>query len=145
MSGRAGAPGAVAAWARRRPKSCGGRVSAEAGQLRPASARPTPATRAARPPPPVSRVGSARNPPRQDAFSIIGWEVAALAGAPAARLGGRLAGRVGDQVSQLALVRAHFANTAEIRRLRARRDELFRRPPGERADLAEVERQLGER
>ncbi|HEY3111895.1 MAG TPA: hypothetical protein VGL23_24285, partial [Chloroflexota bacterium] len=82
---------------------------------------------------------------RRDAFSIVGWEVAALGAAGAASLGGRLSARPGDQAGQVALVRAHFANTAEIRRLRARRDELFGRPPGGRADLAEVERQLGER
>src|SRR5919197_1156096 len=79
---------------------------------------------------------------RRDAFSIVGWELAALTSAVWAQVRARPAGLPPDQAGQVALVRAHFANTAEIRRLRERRDDLFRRPPAERADLAEIERQL---
>jgi hypothetical protein len=79
------------------------------------------------------------------AFSIVGWEAAALTGALGMRVSGRPSGQPSDEADQVALVRAHFANTAEIRRLRERRDALFRRPAAERADLPDVERQIAER
>jgi hypothetical protein len=82
---------------------------------------------------------------RRAGFSIVGWEAAALIGAAGARVGGSPRGLPVDQDGRIALVRAHFANTAEIRRLRERRDDLFRHPAAERGDLADVERRLAER
>jgi hypothetical protein len=79
---------------------------------------------------------------RQQAFSIVGWEIAALY-AKAVGLTGTVER---DPDRRVGIVREHFLNVAEIRRLRGELDRLFARGRGaEGARLAEVERELGER
>jgi hypothetical protein len=70
---------------------------------------------------------------RREAFSIVGWEVGALLDKVA-----HVSGATSPPASQVEIVRAHFANAAEIRRLRERRDGLFARAE----DTGAVEREL---
>src|SRR5438093_3201537 len=83
------------------------------------------------------RVGLAAET-RQVAFSIVGWEIASLAekARPLLATTSSATTHARDE-DQQAAVRAHFANVAEIRRLRGRRDELFAR--GDRDVLVPVE------
>lgn len=80
---------------------------------------------------------------RQQAFSIVGWEVAALTSAAAQTLRPPVVPT--DEQARIALVREHFENTAEIGRLRQRRGELFERPADQRQGLAEIEASLARR
>lgn len=80
---------------------------------------------------------------RQSAFSILRWEVAALTRKASDAVQRRMAPLPTDPAAQVGLVRDHFANAAEIDRLRARRDALF--AAGDRAALPAVERELEER
>jgi hypothetical protein len=70
---------------------------------------------------------------RRAAFSIVGWEVGALLDKAA-----HASGATSPPERRVEIVRAHFANAAEIRRLRERRDALFARAEG----TAAVEREL---
>jgi hypothetical protein len=82
---------------------------------------------------------------RQVAFSVVGWEARALAAAAAAPLARQVAPTPTHEAERVALVRAHFANTDAIQKLRDRRDSLFQLPSAERDGLADVERQIQER
>jgi hypothetical protein len=87
------------------------------------------------------RVGLAATT-RQNGFSIVGWEMGALADKTAALVRSR-AELPTDDAARVRLAREHFENVAEIRRLRRRRDDLFAR--GDRPALAEVEAALVDR
>ena len=73
-------------------------------------------------------------------FSIVGWEVGALAEKAGAAVASQ---QPADPVGDVAAVRAHFDNVAELRRLRAQRDDLFARDA--RAELPGVEAKIDAR
>ena len=73
----------------------------------------------------------------REAFSIVGWEVGALLDRASRATGAITA----SPDAQIEAARAHFANAAEVRRLRERRDGLFAR--GE--DVSAVELDLASR
>ncbi|HEV8634772.1 MAG TPA: hypothetical protein VG370_11110 [Chloroflexota bacterium] len=78
---------------------------------------------------------------RRQAFSVVGWEVAALSEKALA-----VARPIEpDPERRVQIVQEHFRNVAEIRRLRAERDRLFASGRGAEAPLADVERELAER
>ncbi|HEY3082952.1 MAG TPA: hypothetical protein VGM69_23940 [Chloroflexota bacterium] len=79
---------------------------------------------------------------RRQAFSVVGWEIAALSG----KAVGEARPVERDPQRRVEIVKEHFRNAAEIRRLRGELDRLFARGRGaDGARLAEVERELAER
>ena len=81
---------------------------------------------------------------RQSAFSIVKWEAGAFFDKATMALAHQaiVPTNTNEQVLQ---VREHFANVAEIQRLRIERDRLFNEPQTDRTALDEVEGQLRER